>query len=232
MCIRDRYMGSRFFMNNIKYFAYIRLADNLLLYGKSAERRNEGTFRNEALLMAARIKGMNLFAEERQRQNSANGCWSFTVDRSQIAYLVLSTATYSERLSFALLKEAREHLETLDQYFVASDAVVTRHCKEFVKRLMEKFDKPESFDQLTKAHANIRELEVIAEKNISKVLVNTQNLGDLQTKTEKMRNNAADFRSNAAELNRIMYWRNMRLNIIIGSMVLGGLGYAYLILIK
>ncbi len=44
-------------------------------------------------------------------------------------------------------------------------------------------------------------------------------------KSEKFKNTAEQFKDNAHELERIMYWRNMKMNIIIGTLVSVVIGY-------
>jgi len=58
-----------------------------------------------------------------------------------------------------------------------------------------------------------------------KALSNTENLHNLEGKSSDMRDMSKLFAKNSGELASIMYWRNMKMNIIIGLIILAVLLY-------
>jgi len=62
-------------------------------------------------------------------------------------------------------------------------------------------------------------------KNILNMHDNIAQLEVTEDKTVNMKSTASEFSSNAQELERIMYWRNMKMNIIIGVLVVAIVGY-------
>ena len=61
--------------------------------------------------------------------------------------------------------------------------------------------------------------------NVKKVIESQNDIENLSKKAEQMRTNAHDFNKNSTELKTIMYQRNLKLKIIMGTMVLGVVGY-------
>eukprot|EP01017_Pseudomicrothorax_dubius_P009073 TRINITY_DN1302_c0_g1_i3.p1 TRINITY_DN1302_c0_g1~~TRINITY_DN1302_c0_g1_i3.p1 ORF type:complete len:197 (-),score=54.03 TRINITY_DN1302_c0_g1_i3:37-627(-) len=163
---------------------------------------------------------MGLNSDERQKVNTQNGSWFCQLDQNQICHMILVAQSFSERLSYAFIRENREHIEKLAQYFMASDSTVTKHMKDRVKELMAKYDDPANMDALSKAQNNINEVQVIVGKNIDKMVANQGNLENLQNKTQRMKDLSQTFEKNSGDLHRLLWWRNMKLNIIIGCIVI------------
>lgn len=68
--------------------------------------------------------------------------------------------------------------------------------------------------------------------NVKKVIESQKDIENLSKQAESMRSNAHDFNKNSKELRDIMYYRNLRLKIIIGLIVTGIAGYILIPIIK
>jgi len=68
--------------------------------------------------------------------------------------------------------------------------------------------------------------------NVKKVIESQKDIEGLSKQAETMRGNAHDFNKNSKELRDIMYYRNLRLKVMIGLIVGGVLGYILLPIIK
>eukprot|EP00004_Rigifila_ramosa_P003809 TRINITY_DN1407_c0_g1_i1.p1 TRINITY_DN1407_c0_g1~~TRINITY_DN1407_c0_g1_i1.p1 ORF type:complete len:110 (-),score=25.11 TRINITY_DN1407_c0_g1_i1:37-327(-) len=63
--------------------------------------------------------------------------------------------------------------------------------------------------------AQVDEVTGIMKKNIDQVLVNQENLQSLESKTQDLSQEAQQFRKQATQLKKEMWWKNMKLNLII-----------------
>lgn len=69
------------------------------------------------------------------------------------------------------------------------------------------------------------EVKLVMEDNVRKMIDNGSQLDNLDEKADKMKLQSKAFHGQAHELARIMYWRNMKLKIIIGLIILAVLLY-------
>ncbi|RVE73936.1 hypothetical protein OJAV_G00036220 [Oryzias javanicus] len=71
-------------------------------------------------------------------------------------------------------------------------------------------------------HVQLQVDEVIGvmQENISKVIERGERLDDLQDKSESLSDNASAFSSRAKQLHRRMWWRDMKMKIIIALVVI------------
>uniref|UniRef100_A0A3B3BXG5 Vesicle associated membrane protein 4 n=1 Tax=Oryzias melastigma TaxID=30732 RepID=A0A3B3BXG5_ORYME len=60
----------------------------------------------------------------------------------------------------------------------------------------------------------------VMQENISKVIERGERLDDLQDKSESLSDNASAFSSRAKQLHRRMWWRDMKMKIIIALVVI------------
>eukprot|EP01017_Pseudomicrothorax_dubius_P036787 TRINITY_DN5301_c0_g1_i1.p1 TRINITY_DN5301_c0_g1~~TRINITY_DN5301_c0_g1_i1.p1 ORF type:complete len:131 (+),score=38.99 TRINITY_DN5301_c0_g1_i1:441-833(+) len=107
-----------------------------------------------------------------------------------------------------------------------------RQLKSSIETLFGKFNRPEKLDSLSQAQANVEGVQLVMEDNIRKLMVNTESIDGLSQKTQKMNDMSRNFQKQSADLARIMYWRNMKLKIIIGVLVVGILLYIIIPIVK
>ncbi|KAL7715730.1 Snare protein [Entamoeba marina] len=66
---------------------------------------------------------------------------------------------------------------------------------------------------------DLDETQGLMQKNIEDMTRNIATADELEDQTDVMQSHASDFRSNATDLKRSMWWKNMKLWIIIGCVV-------------
>ena len=92
--------------------------------------------------------------------------------------------------------------------------------KENGEKLLEKYNKPENFDQLSKAQNNVNNIKVDVQKNIDMMIENNGELEHLEDQAKDMEDNADQFNHNAKSLEREMFWKKVRYTAIIIGIVL------------
>ncbi|PVV01666.1 hypothetical protein BB560_003906, partial [Smittium megazygosporum] len=83
-------------------------------------------------------------------------------------------------------------------------------------------DNPDS-SQPSKARNVQREVDQVVgimQQNINKVMEREERLDTLQTKTEELNEGARQFRRGATEVRKKMWWRDMKLKLIIAAIVI------------
>ncbi|KAL3899438.1 MAG: hypothetical protein SGCHY_002051 [Lobulomycetales sp.] len=66
----------------------------------------------------------------------------------------------------------------------------------------------------------VDEVVGIMHENINKVMQRGEQLDTLQNKTDNLQNSSAQFKRGASRVRKQMWWKNMKLNMIIGAVVL------------
>ncbi|KAI9333426.1 synaptobrevin, partial [Obelidium mucronatum] len=101
---------------------------------------------------------------------------------------------------------------------------------------MQKIDTSSS-SQAQKAAAiqsEVGEVINIMQNNIEKAVKRGEKLESLHTKTEELRDGATIFKKGATKIQNDMWWKNMKLNLILGSGaivafgILGFIAYSYM----
>ena len=57
------------------------------------------------------------------------------------------------------------------------------------------------------------------QQNIDKIMQRGQNLDYLEDRSEMLSSNANEFRVGARRISRKMWWQNMKINIIVGTVI-------------
>jgi len=69
-------------------------------------------------------------------------------------------------------------------------------------------------------HEQVEEVKGIMHKNIESLVKNVENLEVLQDKTETMKESSLQFKKGATTLQRKMWWRNLKLKLIIALIII------------
>eukprot|EP01016_Furgasonia_blochmanni_P021923 TRINITY_DN2402_c0_g1_i9.p1 TRINITY_DN2402_c0_g1~~TRINITY_DN2402_c0_g1_i9.p1 ORF type:complete len:309 (+),score=43.83 TRINITY_DN2402_c0_g1_i9:95-1021(+) len=141
-------------------------------------------------------------------------------------FKVLVEAGYQERYSYMCIKEFQDIIFKKPDYHLGSDAEVTKLLKGEGEKILKKYNDPAAWDKLAAAQKNVDELTGVVENDIRKMTDNAKQLDNLQGKTEKMKNVSKEFQKNTKEVKDIMWWRNMKLMIILAVLIIGGAGFA------
>ncbi|KAL7753097.1 Vesicle membrane receptor protein (v-SNARE) [Sorochytrium milnesiophthora] len=69
-------------------------------------------------------------------------------------------------------------------------------------------------------NAQVNEVVGIMQQNINNVMERGERLDNLQTKTEELHVSAGHFRSGASKVRKQMWWKNMKLKLLVGAITI------------
>ncbi|XP_078801786.1 vesicle-associated membrane protein 4 isoform X2 [Oryzias latipes] len=75
-------------------------------------------------------------------------------------------------------------------------------------------------NKIKHVQSQVDEVIDVMQENISKVIERGERLDDLQDKSESLSDNASAFSSRAKQLHRRMWWRDMKMKIIVALVVI------------
>jgi hypothetical protein len=144
-------------------------------------------------------------------------------------YILISRDTYPQRC-------AHECLEELQRTFLAKIGESRANsakshqldgaCASLMRTILEKYDNVAEIDKLAEVTKKVESIKLVMTKNIDEALQNCVKLEAVQKKAEELHEQAGVFKRNATTLKNKMWWKNFRMILIIGIVVLLGLGGA------
>ena len=106
---------------------------------------------SESKKITKKLASCNLSADERKEIQSKRGKWYSECDANNIYYSILVADNYPARLAYLFIKEVKKELTQIDNYMEASSSSIQDKMADKFNDLIEKFNDPAKFDQLSRA---------------------------------------------------------------------------------
>ncbi|KXZ42022.1 VAM5/VAMP75 protein [Gonium pectorale] len=137
-----------------------------------------------------------------------------------ITYMAVAEEAFGRRIPFAFLEDVRGRF-VATYGAAAKEAVAYEYNTEFSRVLAERagfFSDPSS-DIINRVKGELQEVKHIMIENIEKVLERGERLDLLVDKTEGLQQVSLAFRREARRLRTTMWWKNMRLWLVVSGSV-------------
>lgn len=141
----------------------------------------------------------------------------FTGENDNIVYFIVAKNDYPTR---ALSK----CIQDLQNYYVHYKSKGNKINMELLINICKKYDDPTEVDKVYKVQQKINIIKDTMQTNIEQALENCQNLEEIDKQTEELQNLAGVFKKGTNQLKNKMWWKSMKMNFIIGAIVLIILG--------
>ncbi|GFP88347.1 vesicle-associated membrane protein 721 [Phtheirospermum japonicum] len=167
-----------------------------------------------------------------QKLPSSNNKFTYNCDGHTFNYLVHDGFTYcvvavdsaGQQTPIAFLERVKD--EFTKKYGGGKGATAGPNSlkKEFGPKLKEQMqycvDHPEEINQLAKVQAQVSEVKGVMMGNIEKVLDRGEKIELLVDKTENLRSQAQDFKTQGTKMKRKMWIQNMKMKLIVVGIVI------------
>ncbi|XP_050887364.1 putative vesicle-associated membrane protein 726 isoform X3 [Lathyrus oleraceus] len=155
-----------------------------------------------------------------QKLPSSNNRFTYNCDGHTFNYLVDNGFIESagRQIPIAYLERVKE--EFSKKYGGGKAATATVHSlnKEYGPKLKQQMqyciDHPEEINKLAKVKAQVSEVKGVMMENIEKVLDRGEKIEMLVDKTDNLRSQAQDFRTQGTKMKRKMWVQNMKVKLI------------------
>eukprot|EP00301_Raphidiophrys_heterophryoidea_P026480 c9156_g1_i2.p1 GENE.c9156_g1_i2~~c9156_g1_i2.p1 ORF type:complete len:219 (-),score=47.77 c9156_g1_i2:349-1005(-) len=140
----------------------------------------------------------------------------FVIDKG-LTFLCMAEEEFPRRIAFAFLEdiEQRFRITFKDRAQTALAYAMNDEFSRVLKSRMDHFSTSTNVDKISQARGEIGEVKNILVANIEKVLERGEKIDLLVTKTETMNQQALTFKRQTSRLKQAMWWKNMKLNLII-----------------
>ncbi|KAG4068793.1 hypothetical protein HA402_002484 [Bradysia odoriphaga] len=140
----------------------------------------------------------------------------------RIIYMCITDDEFERARAFLFLTDIKRRF--ISSYGLqAATAIAYAMNTEFSRTLaseMKHYSESREVDAISRVHGQIDELKDIMVKNIENVTARGERVELLVNKTENLRNTSVSFRKTSRNLARAMFWKNIKLYVLVGTIVL------------
>eukprot|EP00743_Colponemidia_sp_Colp-15_P000763 GILK01000842.1.p1 GENE.GILK01000842.1~~GILK01000842.1.p1 ORF type:complete len:261 (+),score=44.17 GILK01000842.1:85-783(+) len=209
--------------SNIKYCAVGRMTDKIIL--ASCTNGKNDPYENEymnSVREVLRVAKQQVQPKSRHKLSFDLGTLHFLADTNDCIYVVITVASYPERHAFAMVEELITKFGQMHggQLLNAPEGSLNKTSKKMMKELCVRFDDLRKIDKVHGVIDRVENVKEIMQNNVKKILETHENLEVLEDKTDNLRVSANQFQRSAVDLKRMMYWRNFKLKLVIGLVIL------------
>ncbi|CRK93103.1 CLUMA_CG006486, isoform A [Clunio marinus] len=140
----------------------------------------------------------------------------------KLIYMCITDDEFERSRAFLFLTEIKKKF--LSTYgLTAATAIPYAMNTEFSRVIaneMKACNESREYDSITRVHGQIDELKDIMVKNIENVTARGERLELLVNKSENLRDNAVSFRQTSRTLARTLFWRNVRMYLLLGLLLM------------
>ncbi|KAF7287897.1 hypothetical protein GWI33_000244 [Rhynchophorus ferrugineus] len=141
---------------------------------------------------------------------------------NRIVYLCITDNEFERSRAFLFLNEIKRRFQA--HYGPNTDNAIAYSLNtEFARVLaneMKHYSESHDLDTISKVHSELDELKNIMVKNIDNLSMRGEKIELLVHKTDNLNNASVSFRQTSRNLARSMFWKNIKLYVIIGAVVL------------
>eukprot|EP00026_Physarum_polycephalum_P011182 Phypoly_transcript_11387.p1 GENE.Phypoly_transcript_11387~~Phypoly_transcript_11387.p1 ORF type:complete len:309 (+),score=50.99 Phypoly_transcript_11387:57-983(+) len=139
-----------------------------------------------------------------------------------ITYLCMADEESGKRIPFAFLEDIKNRFRATygDRGKTAIAYGMNTDFSRVLQNQMEFYSNNPSADRITKVRGEIDEVKSVMVHNIEKVLERGERIELLVDKTENLNQNAFKFKKASTQLKRSMWWKNVKIMIILAVVII------------
>ncbi|XP_011493996.1 PREDICTED: vesicle-associated membrane protein 7 [Ceratosolen solmsi marchali] len=140
----------------------------------------------------------------------------------RIVYMCITDDDFQRSRAFMFLNEAKKRFRTMysDGALTALPYAMNTEFGRILANEMKHYSESKDLDTISKVHGELDELKDIMVKNIDNLAMRGERLELLVNKTENLTNNSVTFRKSSRNLARSLFWKNVKMYVILGSVLI------------
>jgi len=214
----------------VRFLAYGRLSDGLLLATHKSRRANAAT--EETCRKVFESGNLKPDARMTVTVTPEIGALHLNAGGDDVIAVVTASA-YPRKLAFDLLDEVRRDVTKAS--ITPSDVRDAEKPNCFARSLLPslrevcarygEFAEADRTNAVARVGAQVHEVQAMMEGNINRMLDNQETVGAVEDKSEALREGASQFNRRSEHVRRMMWWRLMKLKMIFAALATCVLGY-------
>lgn len=148
--------------------------------------------------------------------------FNFTTDTEKRVYIVITAINYPERLVFPLINEIilQFKQDFGDKALRAEPNALSRKTEPMLSKLVKEYIDPTKKDKLAELNSKVEDVTSIMQGNLQGMLENRDHLVEVERTTQKLHEQAKLFDKQARTIKRQEQWKNLKLTLLIGGIIL------------
>ena len=102
----------------------------------------------------------------------------------------------------------------------AAENSLSKKAKSVMQEACKKYEDPSSVDKTSKILGQVDAVKGQMQDNIANMLKNTEKAEDMAAKSEQLNEQASVFKKRSTDLKKQMQWKNMKMTLILGGVIL------------
>lgn len=147
----------------------------------------------------------------------------YGADPSGVCIAVITGVRYPSRVAIKMLQEL--YAEFNDQFggdaSMAPTNSLSKKSKNLLSGFCKRYEDPSNVDKAQKVLGQVDAVKGQMQSNIAGMLSNTEKAEDLATKSDQLNEQANVFKKRSGELKKQMKWKNFKMTLILGGLVVG-----------
>lgn len=203
-------------MKNIKY-VFLGNSQTLKEIGDLPKNSQEKWAKDSKAIFERYCKANNSKYEQRNRVSGGlEGNYYFTIAPTNIFYLVLAEAEYSEGTIFEMIDEIqKENIPLL----VDEKKELNKLGYNSLKTIVDRYQNPKS--KISAINNDINDIQVEMKQNIKKAMNNLEDVQVLDERANRLQIGASEFKKDAVELKKVTCFQNAKWTLILIILVIG-----------
>eukprot|EP01100_Stratorugosa_tubuloviscum_P007302 TRINITY_DN3050_c0_g3_i1.p1 TRINITY_DN3050_c0_g3~~TRINITY_DN3050_c0_g3_i1.p1 ORF type:complete len:250 (+),score=82.18 TRINITY_DN3050_c0_g3_i1:101-850(+) len=142
--------------------------------------------------------------------------------KPSLTFICMTDSEFNRKAAFLFLQDISQRFKATygNRAYTASTHAMNEEFSRTLQSQMAYFSSALNTDKFQHIKAEIDEVKGVMVKNIEHLLSRAEKMEILVDKTEDLENLAIKYASNASSLKRDMWWKNFRLTLILGLVVL------------
>jgi hypothetical protein len=154
--------------------------------------------------------------EDRNKLQAKGYNYYFILTQPNIFYLLSTDQNYPDRFAFELFDNLnKEHIALM----VTDKGELNANGRKALKNLIDKYQDLKSLSNIANIQSDVNEIKLEMNANIKNMMGNIDDAKELEAQSGRIKDGALLFKTNARELERVTWWANCKLTIIIVSIV-------------
>jgi len=150
-----------------------------------------------------------------------SNAWHLISDEQSLIYILIAQTSYPQRAAHACLEELQHQFITKcgDKATTAKDQQLDKTCVNLMSLLCKKYNNLSEVDVLANVKNKVDTVKLVMQENVDMALQNCVKLESIEKSAEELQQQAGVFKKNAKELKDKMWWKNMKMRLIIAFVV-------------
>ena len=143
----------------------------------------------------------------------------FLITQPNLLFIVLVEEKYSERFVFQMIEKIKQE-KVLEMINEETNELNSQGRQE-IKSIVDSFQEPSKINKIVEIQKDIDDIKVQMNDNIKKQVSSMEDVQNLEEKSNKLKNETAQYANNANDLKKATCWQNCKLTIIIICILVG-----------